>query len=43
MKVIELLLRISVVLTLLGAAICAVGILGLLIGVILTEVIDKRG
>lgn len=43
MKVIELLLRMGVVITILGGAIFLAGAICLIIGAIIVEVIDKRG
>ena len=43
MKVIELLLRIGVVITLVGGVIFLAGVFCLIIGASIVEVIDKRG
>ena len=43
MKVLEIFMRICVVTTLIGVSITAVGVFGLLVGVIITEILDKRG
>ena len=43
MKALEIFMRICVVTTLIGVSITAVGVFGLLIGAIITEILDKRG
>ena len=43
MKALEIFMRICVVTTLIGGVIFVAGVVGLLIGVIITEILDKRG